>query len=135
MAPSTYRTSGRGCRAELQSIHSSFTIAAECMVEHLVLFRFGRHVVSEEIAALFGDLRRLAQDIEGITRFRGGAYTSPEGLNQGWTHGFVMTFSSEAARNVYLTHPAHQQVVDKLLPLLEGGIQGALAFDLIDGAL
>ena len=105
------------------------------MVDHLVLLRFRPDVAPEDIAALFEQLRGLADAIEGITGFRGGAYRSPEGLNRGFSHGFVMTFRSEAARNAYLPHPAHQRVVAMLLPLLEGGLEGALAFDLIDGAL
>jgi hypothetical protein len=105
------------------------------MVDHLVLLRFRPDAAPEDIAALFEQLRGLADAIEGITGFRGGAYRSPEGLNRGFSHGFVMTFSSEAARDAYLPHPAHQRVVAMLLPMLEGGLEGALAFDLIDGML
>lgn len=105
------------------------------MVEHFVLFRFRQDVVPQEIATLFAELRGLVEVIDGILNFKGGAYSSAEGLNRGFTHGFVMSFSSEAARDAYLPHPAHQQIVEKLLPLLEGGLEGALAFDLIDGAL
>lgn len=105
------------------------------MIDHLVLFRFQREVTKREIEELFEDLRGLSRDIDGIVAFRGGAYTSPEALNQGFTHGFVMTFDCEASRDAYLPHPAHQQVVETLVPMLEGGIQGVLAFDCIDGEL
>lgn len=106
-----------------------------CMIDHLVLFQFRRDVTKQAVEEVFEDLRGLSRDIDGIVAFRGGAYASPEGLNQGFTHGFVMTFDCEASRDAYLPHPAHQQVVDKLIPMLEGGIQGVLAFDCIDGEL
>jgi len=81
------------------------------------------------------ELRALAGEIAGISGFRGGAYRSTEGLAKGFSHGFVMTFRSEAERDAYLPHPAHQRVVAKLVPMLEGGLEGALAFDFIDGAI
>ena len=105
------------------------------MVDHLVLFRFRTEVSQQQITLLFKELRGLASVIDGICDFRGGAYSSPEGLNQGFSHGFVMTFQSAAARDAYLPHPAHQQVVEKILPMLEDGVNGVVAFDLIDGEL
>lgn len=100
-----------------------------------MLFRFRGDLPAGEVEGLFLKLRGLAEEVEGITGFRGGAYCSPEGLSRGYTHGFVMTFASEAARDAYLPHPAHQRVVAALLPMLDGGIEGALAFDFIDGRL
>jgi len=105
------------------------------MVEHLVLFRFRAEVSQQQIASLFEQLRALAAEVDGICGFRGGAYSSTEGLNQGFSHGFVMTFRNEAARDAYLPHPAHQRLVATLLPMLKGGLEGVVAFDLIDGAL
>jgi len=67
--------------------------------------------------------------------FQGGIYHSTEGLLQGYTHGFTMTFADEAARDGYLPHPLHQAVVAKLLPMLEGGVDGVVAFDFIDGVM
>jgi hypothetical protein len=61
----------------------------------------------------------------GIKYFAGGPYASPEGLNQGYTHGFLVTFESSAARDAYLTHPEHEKIVELILPLLDG----VLAFD------
>jgi hypothetical protein len=103
------------------------------MLDHLVLFRFLRHLGAAAIDSLIDELRHLAQSTPGVSSFRVGAYDSPEGLNRGYTHGFVMTFMTEAARDAYLTHPDHLRVVDKLLPMLEGGLDGVLAFDLIHG--
>ena len=85
--------------------------------------------------AVFEELRGFRQAIPGITGFQGGAYRSTEGLSKGFTHGFTMTFVDEAARDAYLPHPLHQAVVAKLLPMLDGGLEGVVAFDFIDGVM
>jgi hypothetical protein len=87
------------------------------------------------VEAVFEELRGFRQTIPGITAFHGGAYNSPEGLAQGFTHGFTMTFADSAARDAYLPHPAHQAVVARLLPMLDGGLEGVVAFDFIDGVM
>ncbi|MAU06345.1 MAG: stress protein, partial [Deltaproteobacteria bacterium] len=57
--------------------------------------------------------------------FSGGPYTSDEGLNQGYTHGFIMTFIDVEARNHYLPHPEHQHVKTAILP----AVGDVIAFD------
>jgi hypothetical protein len=94
-------------------------------IQHLVLFKIKRSVTTEKITELFSQLAQLQQLIPGITYFAGGPYSSPEGLNQGYTHGFLMTFESAEARNAYLPHPEHERVKDALLACIDG----ALAFD------
>jgi len=54
-------------------------------------------------------------------------------LARGFGHGFCMTFADEAARDAYLPHPSHQSLVQRLLPMLEAGSDGVLAFDYADG--
>lgn len=105
------------------------------MVHHVVLFRFRSDLPPGSVEAVFDQLRGLQQWIAGLTAFQGGAYNSPEGLSQGFTHGFTMTFADPAARDAYLPHPLHQAVVETLLPMLEGGLDGVVAFDFIDGVM
>jgi hypothetical protein len=105
------------------------------MVTHVVLFRFRSNLPEGSVEAVFEELRGFRQAIPGLTGFQGGAYNSPEGLSQGFTHGFTMTFVDAAARDAYLPHPLHQAVVAKLLPMLEGGVEGVVAFDFIDGVM
>lgn len=105
------------------------------MVQHVVLFRFRTDLASSAVEAIFQELRGFRDSIPGITDFQGGAYNSPEGLAQGFTHGFTMTFADAAARDFYLPHPLHQALVQRLLPMLEGGVEGVLAFDFIDGVM
>jgi len=103
------------------------------MVTHVVLFRFCSDLPQGSVKAVFEELRGFRQTIPGITAVQGGAYNSPEGLAQGFTHGFTMTFADPAARDAYLPHHLHQAVVAKLLPMLDGGLEGVVAFDFIDG--
>lgn len=99
------------------------------MITHMVLFKVRPDVPQSEVDGIFADLAGLADEIEGITSFAGGPYSSPEGLQRGYTHGFCMTFASAAARDAYLPHPAHEVVKERVARALEGGVAGALAFD------
>lgn len=103
------------------------------MVHHLVLFRFRADLPPEAVQQVFAQLRALKDHIPGITGFSGGADCSMEGLTRGFTHGFCMTFIDAAARDAYLPHPEHQRLVELLVPMLEGGIEGVLTFDFSDG--
>jgi hypothetical protein len=94
-------------------------------VHHLVVVKFKPDTSPATIANLFTALARLQQVIPGIEHYAGGPYASHEGLNQGFTHGFLMTFSGPAARNTYLTHPEHEQLKRDFLP----SIENVIAFD------
>jgi hypothetical protein len=93
-------------------------------IYHLVLLKFApqKH---HRAAPLFADLEGLPKQIPGFLTIAGGAYSSPEGLNQGYTHGIVMTFIDAATRDYYLTHPDHEKLKQAFLPDLEG----VIAFD------
>ena len=99
------------------------------MIHHLVLLKIKKTVTPAQTAKAFADLAGLKAKIPGLLSFAGGPYSSPEGLNQGYTHGFSMTFRDAKARDVYLPHPAHEIVKETILPLLEGGLAGVVAFD------
>jgi hypothetical protein len=40
-------------------------------------------------------------------------------MNDGFTHGFIMTFESPRARDEYLPHPEHERVKAIVVPCLE----------------
>jgi hypothetical protein len=56
--------------------------------------------------------------VPGLLEFLHGPYDSAEGLNDGFTHGFIMTFDSPASRDAYLPHPVHEDVKEIVVPLL-----------------
>ncbi len=99
------------------------------MITHMVLLELRPDVPQSEIDGIFADLAGLSGTIDGITSFAGGPYSSPEGMQRGFTHGFCMTFESAAARDAYLPHPAHEVVKARVVKALQGGVAGALAFD------
>lgn len=88
-------------------------------IQHLVLLKFKPGITSEKIEYLFKRLAELQQLIPGILHFSGGKYSSHEGLNKKYTHGFTMTFASINARDSYLPHPEHEKFKEEIFPCLE----------------
>ena len=88
-------------------------------VKHVALIKFKASASPALVNELWNEIKRLPSLVPGITDFTGGLNNSPEGLNQGLTHGFVMTFKDAAARDAYLPHPEHEQVKAKVLPHFE----------------
>ena len=99
------------------------------MIYHMVLLKVRPNVPRDEVEKVFTKIGNLRDKIPGITGFEWGPYFSHEGLNRGFTHGFCMTFTNAAARNSYLPHPEHQIVKGHVVEILDGGIDGVLAFD------
>ncbi len=56
--------------------------------------------------------------IDGLLTFEHGPYKSDEGLNDGFTHGFIMTFDSPESRDAYLPNTIHEAVKDIVVPCL-----------------
>lgn len=95
-------------------------------IQHLVLFKIKPEVTSEKITSMLEPADAGSSIWLGALLTKaGGQYSSPEGLNQGYTHGFVMTFESVDARDAYLPHPEHSRVKAALLPCIDS----VVAFD------
>ena len=62
---------------------------------------------------------QLPQKIDEIKGFEWGLNNSPENLNKGFTHGFLLTFDSEEGRDIYLPHPDHKAFGEIVDPILE----------------
>ena len=88
-------------------------------VKHIVLFQFREDVTTQQIDDIFRALAELKDLIPGIEEFLSGPYSSPEGMNRDYTHGFVMTFTNAGARDVYLPHPEQERVKGMIIPKLE----------------
>ncbi len=61
----------------------------------------------------------LSETLPGIEDYVSGPNNSHEGLTQGFTHGFVMTFENAAARDTYVPHPDHERVKATLQPHID----------------
>lgn len=57
--------------------------------------------------------------MDGLLSMEHGPYNGDEGLNDGFTHGFLMTFADEASRDRYLPHPVHEDVKAIVVPRLK----------------
>lgn len=88
-------------------------------IKHIALFNFKADTSPEQIDQLFQEIMDLSETIPGIEDYVSGPNNSPENLNDGFTHGFVMTFADAAARDAYLPHPDHEKIKANLLNLVE----------------
>ena len=88
-------------------------------IKHIALFRFKEGTTEEQIQKTLDELMELSENVRGVEDYVAGVNNSPEGLNKGYTHGFVMTFTDAAARDAYLPHPEHERVKTTVLPWIE----------------
>ena len=78
-------------------------------VTHLVMMKFKSGASSSQVDAFTEEFKSLEKRIPVITSFTTGLNNSPENLNRGFTHIYVLTFADTAARNEYLVHPEHKK--------------------------
>ena len=88
-------------------------------LRHVVLFGFKPSASEAQVEELVTRFRALQGLVPGIDAFECGTNSSPEGLAQGHSHCFTLTFASDAARDSYLVHPDHLAFVKFAGPLLE----------------
>lgn len=80
-------------------------------LRHVVSFKWKETSKPEEIEKVIAAFKGLPKKIKEIKDFEFGTNNSPENLNKGFTHCWIITFESEAGRQVYLKHPAHDEFV------------------------
>jgi hypothetical protein len=80
------------------------------MIDHLVLLVLRAGVTEADLAGFGRLLAALPEQIDGIESVRFGSSNSPEGLEQGYSYGFLITFTDEHARDRYLPHPGHAPI-------------------------
>jgi Stress responsive A/B Barrel Domain len=88
-------------------------------LRHVVMFKFKDGTPPADVKKVEDAFAGLAKKIRLIKQFEWGTNNSPENLNQGLTHCFFVTFSSEKDRDDYLVHPEHQAFVEVLKPHLD----------------
>jgi hypothetical protein len=98
---------------------SNLQESKKTMLRHVVMFKFKEASSAVEVQKVVDGFRELKSKIPQIASFEFGTNNSPEGLNDGFTHCFLVTFKSEKDRDVYLPHPAHKAFVELLKPHLE----------------
>ena len=88
-------------------------------IQHVVCFQFKEDATKAQIKEVENAFAALKDKIPEIDRLEWGTNNSPEGLNKGFTHCFIVTFPNEKAREVYLPHPDHKAFVKILKPILD----------------
>ena len=94
-------------------------------VKHIVLLKFKEGTPPEQITNIFDNILDITESIPGLEDYVSGPNTSPEGLSQGYSHAFIMTFSDSPARDAYLPHPEHERVKALIMP----AVDSLLVFD------
>lgn len=87
-------------------------------LQHVVSFKFKDTASKEQIKEIEEAFRALKTKIPQIEKLQWGLNNSPEGLNKGFTHCWILTFGSEADRDAYLKHPDHVAFGKLLRPVL-----------------
>jgi len=98
-------------------------------IKLVVLMKFKPEVSQDTIDGIVADFHEIKAQLPGMLDFSIGSNVSKEGVDKGFTHGFVMTFADVEALRTYLPHPDHQAVKAKILESLDGGIDGAMIID------
>jgi len=88
-------------------------------VRHVVLFKFKEGTTDRQIKKVEDAFRELPSKIHEIAGYEWGTNISPENLNQGFTHCFLVTFNDAKGRDAYLPHPAHNAFGKVLGPYLD----------------
>ncbi len=94
-------------------------IHTDRILRHVVLFKFKEGTSVENINKVEAAFNALPSKIKEIQDFEWGINNSPEGLDKGFTHCFLLTFKSEEDRAIYLPHPNHKAFGEVLTPYLE----------------
>lgn len=94
-------------------------MAEQKLLRHVVLFQFKERTPQEKVREIEDAFRALPSKINVIQDFEWGTDVSVEGLADGFTHCFFVTFGSEADRDAYLPHPDHTAFGALLRPHLE----------------
>jgi hypothetical protein len=103
--------------------------AEEGKYRHVVLFKFKDDAPAEAVKRIELAFGALKGKVDLIRDFEWGKNVSPEGLSQGFTHCFFVTFDSKEDLEKYLPHPEHQNFVALLKPHLDK----ALVVDYVAG--
>jgi hypothetical protein len=93
---------------------AAFTGPSSFRVKHIVVFKYKATATPGQIAEVTAAFKALKEKIPGIVSFEYGIHNSPENLNKGFTHIYLLTFENAAARDAYLPHPEHKKFGDLL---------------------
>ena len=100
------------------------------MIRHIVLTKFKPETSEDTVKGIYERLAALAQKLPGAQNFTGGRSESPEQIERGYMHGFVIDFDSWDALQSYADDEEHKALGGQLVAHAVGGIEGILVLDL-----
>lgn len=100
------------------------------MIRHIVLTKFKSQTTEGKITEIYAGLSKLTEKLSGAHNFTGGRSVSPEQIERGYMHGFVIDFDSRADLKTYAEQPEHLALGAQLVENAIGAIDGILVVDL-----
>ena len=100
------------------------------MIRHIVLVKFRHDTSADGIAAILDGVSALVAALPGAHGFTGGRSESPEAMERGYLHGFVIDFDTWADLQRYADHPDHGALGARIIARAAGGRDGILVVDL-----
>ena len=94
-------------------------LAADGPIRHVVHFKFKKEATPEQVKKITDEFTALKTKIAVVESLEWGTNSSPEGLDKGFTHCWLVSFKTAKDRDAYLVHPAHKAFVEFALPLIE----------------
>ena len=85
---------------------------------HVVSLKLKPGTAADQVKAVEQAFQGLKAKIPGIKTLHWGTNVSPEKLDKGFTHCFVLTFATEKDRDAYLVHPDHKAFGGVLKPVM-----------------
>jgi hypothetical protein len=105
-------------RDEAKPAPSASRTNRNARLNHVVSFKFKDAATKDQVKEVEEAFRTLKTKIPQIQRLVWGLNNSPEGLNKGFTHCWVLTFATEADRDAYLVHPDHKEFGKLVKPVI-----------------
>ncbi len=93
--------------------------ATEKVLRHAVFFKFKDTATDKDVDGVVDAFRALPSKLDVIKDFKAGKNNSRVGMDDGFTHCFLLTFQDEAGRAVYLPHDDHKAFGAILRPHLD----------------
>jgi hypothetical protein len=91
----------------------------EKVLRHAVYFKFKESASESDVQGVVDTFSALEDAVPSIIGFEKGINNSPEKLDDGFTHCFMVTFADEKGLQSYLPHPGHLGLVSKATPFAE----------------
>ncbi|MDB6171289.1 MAG: Dabb family protein [Chthoniobacteraceae bacterium] len=98
------------------------SLAADGPIRHVVHFRFKPGADQAQVQKVVEEFAALRTKIPLIESLEYGTNISPEGLDQGFTHCWIVSFKNAADRDAYLVHPDHKAFASGLKPVLDAAL-------------